>query len=180
MAVLVFVPGISNSKSGPNNNQNIGSDGSQLQLLSIDYGRQNVSTFESNKTTLVDTEQLSISNDGSAKYVRSASKSGSGDTRQFTVSSDELSRLRSLITETGFMQIPSANYSQSNSMSNLNRYSLSITTSSRQATDVGGFPSPGENPKTFEWTDPSSTTVTVPPIIRNIGTQLDQLISGNQ
>ena len=61
------------------------------------------------------------------------------------------------------MEIPRTDYSQSEGAQDFTQYSLVVTTA--------------EGQKTFAWVNPEVHDGTIPPIILNVGAQMDQVIS---
>lgn len=135
----------------PNLNQQV-----QQSTLSIEYSRQNLTRTDQRLVTQ-SAELLSIAEDGSAKYMPI-----SGQERRITLSDEELGRIRALILETGFMQIPATNYPQSDNAAEFTKYTLRVRTEDSQ--------------KTFNWVNPEAHEGVIPPIILNVGTQLDAVI----
>ena len=148
MAALVLLPGV-------------GSQPEDLQDLSIEYTRQNLTRIEDGRLVATVTEDLVIRNDRSATY---RNLTGS-DTRQFTISSEELDGLKRLVISTGFMQVPGDDYSQKEGLSNMTRYTLELTS--------------GGSSKTITWVNLEASEEAVPSIVRNIGAQLDAIIGRN-
>jgi hypothetical protein len=126
------------------------------ETLSIEYSRQHVTMIDQRLVTQ-SAELLSINEDGSATHT-----SIGGQERRVSLSSEELGRIRALILETGFTQIPVTNYPQSDDADDFTRYTLRVRTDDGQ--------------KTFNWVDPEAHNGIVPPIILNIGTHLDAVI----
>jgi hypothetical protein len=139
MAVLIALPNL--SRQPPQ------------ETLSIEYSRQHVTMIDQRLVTQ-SAELLSIDEDGSTTHT-----SIGGQERRVSLSSEELGRIRALILETGFTQIPVTNYPQSDDADDFTRYTLRVRTDDGQ--------------KTFNWVDPEAHNGIVPPIILNIGTHLD-------
>lgn len=126
------------------------------EALGIEYSRQNVTRTDQGLVTQ-SAELLSITEDGAATYTQV----GGQDTR-ISLSGEELGRIRGLILETGFMQISATNYPQSADATDFTRYTLRVTTDDGQ--------------KTFNWVSPEAHRGVIPPIITNVGAQLDGVI----
>ena len=141
----------------------IGSEQNVLEEdLSIEYGRQNLTRLEDGRFQATSADDLVIRNDRSATY---RSLIGGSDTKQFTTSREELAVLKSLLFETGFMQLPGEDYSQRDGVDTVTKYRLTLTS--------------GENSKTVTWVNLEASDEAVPSIVRNIGAQLDQFIERN-
>ena len=167
MAALVFLPG-PNSGSG-----NAGvSSGAQLSLLSVDYERQNFTGIAGTGSS----ELLSISSDGSAKYSALDNNGAVQLSRNFKLSDEEEAHLHSLIAETGFLNMPDASYPQSANATQFTRYSIAVSAVQGQAGASGSAPVT----KTVTWVNLEASRTTVPPIIRNIGMDLDEIISAHR
>jgi len=141
MAALIALP---NLNRGPQSD------------LSIEYSRQHLASTDAGLATQ-SAELLSIAEDGSATYTQIG-----GQERRLSLSSEELSRIRAYILETGFMQIPVTNYPQSDDATEFTKYTLRVRND--------------EGQKTFNWVDPDVHEGVIPPIITNIGSQLDAVM----
>jgi hypothetical protein len=138
----------------------IGSQPPELQQdLSIDYSRQNLTRIEDDRLVAASAENLIIGNDRSAAYRNLTGASGE---KSFTISSEEMNRLKGLIIGTGFMQVDEAHYPQKDGLANLTKYTLKLTS--------------GYNSKTITWVNLDASEAAVPAIVRNIGAQLDAII----
>lgn len=100
---------------------------------------------------------LAVASDGSATF----SVSGSSD-KKFSLTSEELGRIKGLVLETGFMQIPKTDYPAREGAADYTAYLLTVTAEGKQ--------------KTIRWVSPGAHDGTIPPIILNVGAQLDDLI----
>lgn len=140
MAALIALPNLSQPPQEP---------------LSVEYSRQHVTRTEQGLVT--QSAELLTIQDGSATY----SPVG-GQERSVPLSSEERGRIRALILETGFLQIPVTNYPQSDSADDFTRYTLRVRTDDVQ--------------KTFNWVSPEAHNGVIPPIILNVGSQLDAVI----
>ncbi len=133
------------------------------QEITIKYDKQNV-TRTSDASVVTYAESLTIDRNGAATYtgydprVRSVPQE-----QRFTLSNEEFGGIKGLILETGFMDIPVTEYQPSADADEFTQYSFVATTADGQ--------------KTFSWVNPEAHDGTVPPILLNVGTQLDQIIS---
>lgn len=151
MAVLIALPNVSQQPAP------------QQQDVTIEYNRQHMAKTGGLLVT-TQLETLTIDKDGSATYTKTDPRqSGAPAQRQLLLSSDELARIKGLVLETGFMDIPKTEYPQSQSASDFASYSLSVKTPDRQ--------------KTVNWVEPDAYDGTIPPLITNIGNQLDDIIA---
>jgi hypothetical protein len=132
--------------------------------LNLEYSKQYLVRSDSGSLEAASAELLVVGNDGSAKYSRI---NGSQTMeRTFNVDSESLKRIRGLILDTGYLDIPTADYPQKQGLANFTKYTLKVETD-------------GGRSRTFSWVDPDSHEGTVPPIVINVGTQMDDIISRN-
>ena len=149
MVALVVMPGI-------------GSQPTQQPELKIEYNRQNLTRLEDGRLVAASAEDLVIGNDRHAVY---RNLTGPPDEKRFTISNEEMNGLKGLILTTGFMQVPGTDYPQKDGIVNLTKYTLKLES--------------GSNSKTISWVNQGASEVSVPSIVRNIGTQLDAVIKGH-
>ena len=158
MVALILLPSFNNNKSTT-------STDAQAQL-SLQYDRQQLSRREPNAVlAATSADVLTIENDGSAKYRKLV---GAPDEKTFTITSDEMRQLKGLILDTGFMTIPATDYTQKEGLANVTKYTIKVN---------ANIISSGNNEKTINWVDPDSYNGTIPPIIINVGSTLDSIIS---
>jgi len=131
----------------------------EQQDLSIEYDRQNLTRLEDGRLVAASAEDLVIRPDRSAVY---RNLTGGSDIKQFTISSEEMNSLKGLVITTGFMQVDGADYPQKEGLANLTKYTLMLRS--------------GADSKTITWVNLEASEVAVPPIVRNIGAQLDAII----
>ncbi|AIC17222.1 hypothetical protein [Nitrososphaera viennensis] len=152
MAVLIAIPNISQQPAA--------------QDITIEYNRQHLTKTEGGGL-LVTTqlETLTIDKDGSATYTNTDPRQKNMPVPQrFSLNRDEFTRIKGLVLETGFMDIPKTDYPQSqNASNNFVSYTLSVKTPDRQ--------------KTISWVEPDAYDGTIPSLITQVGTQLDGIIA---
>jgi hypothetical protein len=146
MVALVAMPGI-------------GSQPTEQQDLNIEYSRQNLTRIEDTQLIVASTDDLVIKNDRYAVY---RNLTGLPDEKRFTISNEEMNGLKGLILTTGFMQVGATDYLQKDGLANVTKYTLKLESG-------GSF-------KTITWVNLEASEVSVPSIVRNIGTQLDAVI----
>lgn len=147
MAALVLAP-------------RIGSQPAEQQMeLNIEYSRQNLTRMEDGRLVATSAEDLVIRNDLSAVYRNLTGQPGE---KRFTISNEEMNKLKGLILSTGFIQVPGADYPQKQGLGNLTKYALTLES--------------GGNSETFTWANLEASETVVPSIVRNIGSQLDAII----
>lgn len=148
MAALVLIPNFINN-----------SPPVEQQDLSIEYTRQNVTRTQDGRLIATSAEDLVIKPDLSVVY---RNLTGAADEKQFTVTNDDMNRLKGLIISTGFMEVPGADYPVKEGLANYSKYTLKLTS--------------GSNSKTITWVNLDASEDTVPSLVRNIGAQLDAII----
>jgi hypothetical protein len=152
MAVLIAIPNISQQPAAKD--------------ITIDYTRQHMRKTDAGKGLIVTSqvETLSIDKDGSATYKKTDStQKNSAIPQQFSLNRDDFTKIKSLVLDTGFMDIPKTDYVPSQNASQFVSYTLSIKTQ--------------ESQRTINWVEPDAYNGTIPPLITNIGTQLDGVIA---
>lgn len=150
MAVLIALPSVSQQPAS--------------QDVTIEYNRQHLTKTGGGLLVTTQLETLTIDKDGSATYTKTDPRQKNLPVpQQFSLSRDELARIKGLVLETGFMDIPNTDYPQSQNASDFASYTLSIKTPDRQ--------------KTVNWVEPAAYDGTIPPLITNVGNQLDGIIA---
>ena len=147
MAVLIALPSVSQPVAGD---------------LKIDYSKQRHS-MKGDDFIVTKVELLSISNDGSATYSETDPRLKILPVEErFTVSGDDdYRKLRDLILDTGFMEIPRTDYLQvAEDVDGYTKYALTVRS--------------GETQKTFNWVD-AYKGGTVPYLIETAGSSLDAI-----
>ena len=160
MAALIFLPSFNN-----NNKPRTATD--DRTQFNLQYDRQQLSRREQNAVLEAKSaDTLTIENDGSAKYRKLV---GTPDEKAFMITSDELRQLKGLIFDTGAMTIPDTDYMQKVGLANVTKYTLQVNSNHNNSNN--------NNEKTINWVDPNSYNGTIPPIIINLGSTLDGIIS---
>ena len=110
-------------------------------------------------------ETLIINNDGAAFYTLSV-EGEKGSQTKFQVDGQELKRIRALITETGFMQIPKEQFDPRDNATEFTRYTL-----------TAAF---GSSTKTIQWVNEESSKDSVPALLTMLKDTLLELIKDHQ
>ncbi len=106
-------------------------------------------------------EVLTIQNDGSTVY--SLTKNGySNPDVKYQLSSEDLTKLKALIKETGFVDIPDTVYQVKPDASNYEKYGLQLTFDGKTVN--------------LQWADANASQEFVPPIITQVQSTLDDII----
>lgn len=149
MAALALLPGIF----------------SQAEAFNLEYRRDHIYRVEGGGYNTIDQGILNIRQDGSATYVVLNGQGVQLEERQFTVRGDEMKVLKELFLNTGFMQIPDAEYRERPGLANFTRYQLDVHA--------------GEESQSFRWVNPEAGFGNIPSIIINAGTRLDAIIESH-
>lgn len=154
MVALIALPGITQNQQQPVANSGI----------EIDYSKQQLTNMTGSGVVATKVEFLSISKDRAATYSETDPRLKILPVEEhFTVGSEDYARLRDLITETGFMEIPRTDYLQvADGASQYTKHTLTV----RSAGD--------DSQKTFNWVNANKETV--PYLIETAGTSLDAIV----
>ncbi len=134
-------------------------------VMTIQYTREHLEkvSFGITQSIGADTaEVLTIQNDGSVVY--SLTKNGYSEPDvKYQLSQDELTRLKSLIKETGFVDIPSVVYHVKPNISDYEKYGIQVTLNGKTVN--------------IQWGDQNASQEFIPPIITHVQSSLDDIIS---
>ncbi len=107
-------------------------------------------------------EVLTIQNDGSAVY--SLTKNGySNPDVKYQLSSNEFTKLKALVKETGFIHIPDTVYQVKPDATTYEKYGLQVTLNGKTVN--------------LQWADQNASQEFVPPIITQVQSSLDNIIN---
>ncbi|AIF83301.1 hypothetical protein NTE_01230 [Candidatus Nitrososphaera evergladensis SR1] len=149
MAVLIALPSVSQQPAA--------------QDVTIEYNRQHL-TKTGGLLVATQLETLTIDKDGSGTYTKTDPREKNMPVPQrFSLSREEFAKIKGLVLETGFMDVPKTDYPQSENASNFASYTLAVKTADKQ--------------KTISWVEPDAYDGTIPPLITNVGNQLDGIIA---
>lgn len=143
MGIIIALPNINTDQAGD---------------FKLEYSKQELSRTESGVLGAVSVELLSIDKNGLASYSKDQSAE-----KQLQLSKEETGRIKGLILETGFLEIPKTDYLQKDGVTEFTKYTVKITAEGRQ--------------KTINWVNESAHEGIIPPIISNLGLQLDSAIA---
>ena len=133
-------------------------------VMTLEYSKEHLKkvSFGLTQSIGADTaEVLTIQNDRTVIY--SLTKNGySEPDMKYQLTSEELKRLKALIKETGFMDIPDTNYQVKPDLNEYEKYRLQVTLNGKTAN--------------FQWPDQNSSQQFVPPIITQVQSNLDDII----
>jgi hypothetical protein len=133
-------------------------------VMTLEYSKEHLKkvSFGLTQSIGADTaEVLTIQNDGTAIY--SLTKNGlSEPDMKYQLAPEELKRLKALIKETGFMDIPDTNYQVKPDLNEYEKYGLDVTLNGKTVN--------------FQWPDQNSSQQFVPPIITQVQSNLDDII----
>lgn len=133
-------------------------------VMTLEYSKEHLKkvSFGLTQSIGADTaEVLTMQNDGTVVY--SLTKNGySEPDMKYQLASEELKRLKALIKETGFMDIPDTNYQVKPDLNEYEKYRLQVTLNGKTVD--------------FQWPDQNSSQQFVPPIITQVQSNLDDII----
>jgi chitinase len=152
-AILIAVPMITNPQipfTATNADDKISVEFTKQHLQKISLG-------VTDRITPQKTEILTISNEGDVRYLLTTGDTAHSE-KKFTVERDYVKKLTAMIKETGFMKIPIDSILPNDEISEYDRFSLKVT--------LNG------NTKQIHWVEQNYTMTFVPPIITQIGSEL--------
>lgn len=134
-------------------------------VMSLQYTKEHLEkvSFGLTQSIGADTaEVLTIQNDGSTVY--SLTKNGYSEPDvKYQLSQDELTKLKALIKETGFVDIPNNVYQVKPDATDYEKYSIQVTFDGQTVN--------------LQWADQNASQEFVPPIINQVQSSLDGIIS---
>ncbi len=110
-------------------------------------------------------EKLIINNNGDAIYNLSIEGEKGSQTR-FKVSSVEVKRLKSLIVDTGFMQIPKSEFGVKDDATEFTRYTLKVSLDS--------------NTKSIQWFNEEASKEFVPALLVMLADEMQKIIKAHE
>ena len=158
VALLISVPLLTKNEipvSAANSLDKIDIEYTKHQLKTIDYG-------VTERTGAQKTEILVIKNDGELKYSVTEQGYLQPDIRS-QLDEKKLNKIKALIKETGFMQIPSESFPILENATEFQKSNVKITLNGRN--------------QEIHWPEQSATSGFIPPIITMVEAELDAIIS---
>lgn len=158
IALLISVPLLTKNEipiSAANSFDRLDIEYTKHQLKTIDYG-------VTERTGAQKTEILTIKNDGEIKYSVTEQGYLQPDIRS-QLDEKKLNKIKALIKETGFMQIPSESFPILENATEFQKSNVKITLNGRS--------------QEIHWPEQSATSGFIPPIITMVEAELDQIIS---
>ncbi|MEK6834535.1 MAG: hypothetical protein AABY31_03530 [Thermoproteota archaeon] len=134
-------------------------------VISIEYSVQHLKKVQFGITDTIGatrTELLSIQNDGNAIYSVTVNGKPEPDIKN-TLEKDTVKKLKALIKETGFMQIPKSPFTVKNDMSEYDKFGIKVT--------LNGITN------SIQWPEQNATSEFIPPLITHVKDELDGIIS---
>ena len=134
-------------------------------VISIEYGMQHLKKVPFGITDTIGatrTELLSIQNDGNVRYSVTIDGKSEPDIKD-VLEKNTMKKLKSLIKETGFMQIPKNSFIIKNDVSEYDKFGIKIT--------LNGISSD------IQWPEQNATSEFIPPLIVHVKDELDGIIS---
>lgn len=134
-------------------------------VISIEYSKQHLKKISFGLTQNIGSEKteiLTIQNDGQTAY--SLTKNGYAEPEiKYQLSKEEMKKLVALIKETGFMEIPQKTFPVKNNLGEYDKYGLQITLNGKSIN--------------LQWPEQNATNEFIPPIINQVQSNLDVIIS---
>jgi hypothetical protein len=134
--------------------------------ISIEYSIQHLKKISFGMTETIGstkTELLSIQNDGNLRYGVTVDGKPEPDVKGM-LEKNTMKRLKALIKETGFIQIPKNSFAVKNNVSEYDKFGIKIT--------LNGITS------TVQWPEQNATSDFIPPLIIHVKDEFDRIISG--
>jgi len=133
--------------------------------ISIEYSIQHLKKVQFGITDTIGatrTELLSIQNDGNAIYGVTVNGTPEPDIKN-TLEKYTMKKLKALIKETGFMQIPKSPFTVKNDISEYDKFGIKVT--------LNGITN------NIQWPEQNATSEFIPPLITHVKGELDGIIS---
>ena len=134
-------------------------------VILIEYSVQHLKKVQFGVTDTIGatrTELLLIQNDGNAIYSVTVNGTPEPDIKN-TLEKDTMKKLKALIKETGFMQIPKSSFTVKNDISEYDKFGIKVT--------LNGITN------TIQWTEQNATSESIPPLITHVKDELNGIIS---
>ncbi|MFQ5940170.1 MAG: hypothetical protein ACE5KA_00515 [Nitrososphaerales archaeon] len=159
IALAIAVP-----KMYPNGDQPSSTNASLLRIEFIKEDMKRVSHVVTERAGALRSETLIIDEKRQAFYDVKVEGEKGFQTR-FQVNLQDMKRLKALITDTGFMQIPKSEFVPTDDAQEFTRYTLKVTLDNQA--------------KTIQWVDESSSKDFVPPLLVMLSDTLAKIIENN-
>ncbi|MGH9877528.1 MAG: hypothetical protein ACRD5H_07805 [Nitrososphaerales archaeon] len=159
IALVIAVPKISPSGQGATNTP------TEMRIEFIKEEMKRVSFGVTESVGAEKSETLTIMDDGTAFYNVNV-EGERGSQTKFQAGAQELKRIKALIAETGFMQIPREQFEPRDGVMEFTRYTLTATL--------------GSSTKTIQWVDEESSKDSVPALLARLKDSLLELIKNHQ
>ena len=133
-------------------------------VITLEYTKEHLKKISFGLTQSIgaDTaEVLMIQNDGSATYGLTKDGNSQPDIK-YQLNSDELKKIKSLIKETGFMDIPDTDFQVKPDLNEYEKYGLQVTLNAQTVN--------------LHWADENASQQFIPPIITQVQSNLDGVI----
>jgi len=134
-------------------------------VISLEYSIQHMKKVQFGITDTIGatkTELLSIQNDGNVKYSVTIDGKPEPDIND-ALEKATIKKLKALIKETGFMQIPKNSFNIKNDVPEYDKFGIKIT--------FNGLTS------SIQWPEQNATSEFIPPLITHVKDELDGIIS---
>ena len=159
IALVIAIPKISPS------DQTVTSTSAQIRIEFVKEDMKRVSFGVTETIGAQKSETLIINNDGTAFYNVNVEGEKGSQTR-FQVGAQELKRIKALVSETGFMQLPKEQFDARDNATEFTRYTLTVSLNGSS--------------KTVQWVDESSSKDFVPALLTKLRDTLLETIKGRK
>jgi hypothetical protein len=158
LAILIAIPMI----TSPQIPFNAANADDQIALEFTKHHLKKISFGITDRLTPQKTEILTVSNDGTARYLVT-SEGVPQPEKALTLEKAEVKKLTALIKETGFMQLPIDSIPADEQKTEFTKFSLKVTLNGKT--------------KQIQWAGQNATSAFVPPILSQVESSLDALLN---
>ena len=133
-------------------------------VISIEYDKQHLKKVSFGLTESLGadkTETLTIQNDGEATYQVTQNGYSEPDVK-YQIEQSELTKLRAMIKETGFTEIPSDSYPVKPDAQEYEKFGLQVTLNGKSVN--------------LHWAEQNASQIFIPPIMTQVQSELDGII----
>lgn len=158
LAAMIAMPMISN----PQIPFSAANADDKIAIELIKYDLKKISLGVTDRLTPQKSETLSISDDGSLKYIFSIPGSEPIQ-KNIILDKSQITKLTALVKETGFMQLPIDSIPADETKTEFTKFSLKVTLNGKT--------------KHIQWPEQNATSTFIPPLVSNVEFELEKLIN---
>ena len=134
----------------------------KISIELIKYDLKKISLGVTDRITPQKSEILTVADDGTLKYTRSAPDSEPIE-KTMILQKQQVNKLTALVKETGFMQLPIDSIPADESKTQYTKFSLKVTLNGKT--------------KQIQWPEQNATSAFIPPLVSNVEVELEKLIT---